>query len=181
MRCTSGIVSATALIFSAQSLLAPLILLIFIANPLVAHYINGEEFDYRTDGVCTLLVCIAVGMVVAFAPHHSASYNGDHMRWLFQQPSFIVFILMVASIIGSAYWVKRRIYYRLKCDWSNLDNLWDKSVVHLSYGILGGTFGGLNITLTKATFTLIIDEFNRGNHLRLEPCLHLRATVRTVP
>jgi len=112
--------------------------------------------------VCTGLVMASVAMVVAFAPHHSASYSADHMRWLFQQPSFFAFAAIVIVVIGGAYGVKRRVYARLGRDWSKLENWRDRAVVHLSYGVLGGTFGGLNITLVKTTFTLIIDEFERG-------------------
>ena len=81
----AGIVSATALIFSAQSLLAPLILLIFVANPVCAWIINKEPFNWRTDGLCTALVIASVAVVVAFAPQHSASYTAEHMKWLFKQ------------------------------------------------------------------------------------------------
>ncbi|KAL1499719.1 hypothetical protein AB1Y20_012406 [Prymnesium parvum] len=158
----AGIVSATALIFSAQSLLAPLILLIFIANPLVAHFVNNEPFRWQTDGALTALIAGSVALILAFAPHHSASYNAEHLAWLFEQPSFMAFIALVVAIIVPAYWVKRRIFLRINRDWSKLDNLYDRTIVHLSYGILGGTFGGLNITLTKATFTLFIDAFDEG-------------------
>ncbi|KAL1499752.1 hypothetical protein AB1Y20_012439 [Prymnesium parvum] len=159
---SAGIVSATALIFSAQSLLAPLILLIFIANPLVAHYVNHEPFCWKTDGTLTAVVAASVGIILAFAPHHSASFSAEHMVWLFEQPSFFAFLGIVTIVIATSYLVKRRIFLRINRDWSKLDNLYDRTIVHLSYGILGGTFGGLNITLTKATFTLIMDTFDEG-------------------
>lgn len=123
---------------------------------------NREPFAWKTDGALTVLVAASIGVVLAFAPHHSASHDGDYMKWLFEQPSFFVFISVVTSIIASAYIVKRRAFYRASRDWNKLDNLVDRGIVHLSFGVLGGAFGGLNITLTKATFTLIIDTFDEG-------------------
>ena len=34
--------------------------------------------------------------------------------------------------------------------------------MHMSFGVLGGCFGGLNITLVKACFTMVIDVFDGG-------------------
>jgi len=157
-----GVVSSAALAFSAQSILAPLILLIFISNPVFAHHINGEPFKWRTDGVCTLLIMASVALVISFAPHHSASYDADHLKWLFQQPAFVVFLCIVFSAIFASWYVKRRIFQRLGSDWTKLTELRDLAFVHISYGVLGGTFGGMNITFTKAIFTLIVDAFETG-------------------
>lgn len=159
----AGIVSATAVIFSAQSLLAPLILLIFISNPLVSHCVNHEPFHWKTDGILTVLVIGSVVLILVFAPHHSASYDAEHMKWLFHQPSFFAFIAVVGIIIVTAYLAKRRIYIKHNRDWNNMENLRDRGIVYLSYGVLGGTFGGLNITLTKATFTLLVNAFEKGD------------------
>lgn len=157
-----GVVSSAALAFSAQSILAPLILLIFISNPVFAHYINDEPFKRRTDGVCTLLIMGSVALVISFAPHHSASYNADHLKWLFQQSAFVAFLCIVFSAIFASWYVKRRIFQRLGQDWTKLTELRDLAFVHISYGVLGGTFGGMNITFTKAIFTIIVDTFEVG-------------------
>ena len=157
-----GIVSATALVFSAQSLLAPLILLMFVSNPIFAYYLNGEPFNPRTDGVCTAIIMTSVILVVYFAPHHSATYDAEHLRWLFTQPPFIAFAAIIAAFVASAWYVKRQLFLKSGMNWANLTDLRDLAIVHISYGVLAGTFGGLNITLTKCTFTLIIDEFEDG-------------------
>lgn len=138
-----GVVSSAALAFSAQSILAPLILLIFISNPVFAHYINDEPFKRRTDGVCTLLIMGSVALVISFAPHHSASYNADHLKWLFQQSAFVAFLCIVFSAIFASWYVKRRIFQRLGQDWTKLTELRDLAFVHISYGVLGGTLCAL--------------------------------------
>lgn len=163
MLVSGGIVSSTALVFSAQSILAPLILLIFISNPVFAHFLNGEPFNWRTDGLCTLCIAGSISLVIAYAPHHSASYDDVHLKYLFKQPAFVGFLAIVTASILSASYVKRSILKRLDFDMERLTELRDLAFVHISYGVLGGTFGGMNVTFVKAELTLIYDAFDRGS------------------
>ena len=160
----AGTVSSLALIFAAQAVLAPLILLLFIANPIFAHVLNGESFDWRTDGICTLLIISSVALVVSYAPHHTQDFSVEHMRFLLSQPTFFSFVVVLIVFLTASYAGMQRIYQRVHHDWAHLVErpLWERSAVHIAFGSLGGTFGGLNVTLTKATFTVIIAEFDRG-------------------
>lgn len=142
----AGIFSSTSLVFASQSVLAPLILLIFIANPIFSHAINSEPFNWYTDGTCTALIIGSVGLVVSYAPPHAEEASSDHVKYLLTQPTFFTFISLTAALILTAYGTKRRIYLRLGRDWSKLSTLWERTVVHVSFGMLGGAFGGLNVS-----------------------------------
>ena len=77
------------LIFASQSLIAPLILLIFVANPIFAHTLNGEAFEWRTDGVLTMLIMAGVLGCVLVAPQEHCKLSHSEYISLLEEPTFI--------------------------------------------------------------------------------------------
>jgi len=100
-----GIVGSISLIFASESLIAPLILMLFLWNPIFASVINDEPFSFRTDGVCTLLVMVGIALVEGYVPHNSGTYKTAHIEWLFRQMSFIGYLVALVSFIAIVwYW-----------------------------------------------------------------------------
>lgn len=149
--------------------MAPLVLLLFIFNPLFAYYMNKEPFDWWTDGVCTAFVMLGVGLVEGFSPHSSSSYSVGHIEYLFQQSSCIGFFTVLLSFILTIYYFQRRIkrLVTLGSDGYPSDfgagGTWCQSgFLSVSYGSLAGAIGGLNVTLTKVIFSLFVDVDGSG-------------------
>ena len=131
----AGIFSSIGLIFAAQSIIAPLILLLFIANPIFAYKLNGEPFNWKTDGTCTFLIISSVALVVAFAPHgDDEGDSADHIRHLLTQPTFFIFLAVTIMFIGGSYINQRRIYNRIGQDWANLSSWAEKTSAPLCVG-----------------------------------------------
>ena len=154
-----GIVCSLALLFASEALVAPLVVLLFIINPIFAYQLNGEPFRLATDGVCTAFIMVGIGLVVGFEPHESDSYSIAHMAWLFQQSTFIGFVTVVVGLLGITWWGRRYVQRR-----ETIADL-SRHLVQLSHGGLAGGFGGLNITLTKAIFTLITGQYDEGSRV----------------
>ena len=178
-----GIFCSLSLIFSSESLVAPLILLLFIFNPIFAWLLNGETFTYRTDGVCTVFAIVGVGCVVGFAPKDSASYTAAHIEYLCGQSTAVSFFFVVLGCVILAYWYQQKLLPRVRIEKAGYDiatssrsegaetgsttsskptsdiepaTHFESNFVHLSYGGLAGAMGGINVTLTKAIFSVII-------------------------
>ena len=154
-----GIVCSLALLFASEALVAPLVVLLFIINPIFAYQLNGEPFRLATDGVCTAFIMVGIVIVVGFEPHESDSYSIAHMAWLFQQSTFIGFVTVVVGLLGITWWWRRYVQRR-----ETIADL-SRHLVQLSHGGLAGGFGGLNITLTKAIFTLITGQYDEGSRV----------------
>jgi len=153
----SGIFLSVALIFASQTQLAPLILFIFLSNALFAHFLNKEPFYWKSDGLATVLVCSGVLACVITAPHNTESYDNDAMKNLMSQWSFVTFMCVTCLFIAIAWIFKWRTMK--DCD-GELHKLKPSTLMmlQLAFGSLPGCFGGLNITLTKSTFSLIIGQ-----------------------
>lgn len=48
--------------------------------------------------------------------------------------------------------------------WQGLSHLCEGGFLTISYGALAGAFGGLNVTLAKAIFSILVDITERGFH-----------------
>jgi len=163
----SGIGMSVSLFFASQTQLAPLQLCLFVNNALFAHFLNREPFYCRTDGLATAMVMAGVLMCVITAPKHSEDYDDDGMLNLFKQWSFIVFVSLTVSAIIAIYLTRRWIWKQAEWDSSKIDKPWKLTVLNLSFGALAGAIGGLNVTLTKTTFSLIVGEYKDGGILEM--------------
>jgi hypothetical protein len=153
----SGIFLSVALIFASQTQLAPLILFIFLSNALFAHFLNKEPFYWKSDGLATVLVCSGVLACVITAPHNNEYYDNDAMKHLMSQWSFITFMCVTCAFIAIAWIFK---WKTMKDCGGEIHKLRPNTLMmlQLAFGSLPGCFGGLNITLTKSTFSLIIGQ-----------------------
>jgi len=155
----SGIGMSLSLFFATQTQLAPLQLCLFVNNALFAHFMNEEPFDWKTDGVATAAVMTGVLMCVVVAPKDNHDQTDDEMLELFSAPSFIVFISLTVSFIVGVFLTRRWIWKEAEWDVCKIKTAWKFTVLNLSFGALAGALGGLNLTLTKTTFSLIVGEY----------------------
>jgi len=87
------------------------------------------------------------------------------MLELFQAPSFCAFVVVVVSFIVGVFLLRRHILLEAAGDLAQLTQKWKVTAVNLSFGALAGALGGLNLTLTKTTFTLIVGQYKEGDDI----------------
>lgn len=164
----AGIFMSFALFFASQTLLAPLQLVLFVANAVFANLINEETFHWLgLDGTFLFLVIVGVTMAIVSAPKHNDTYTNDELIVLMHQNGFIAFWYVAGSFIFAMWLIRRLILASCNGDPSNLKQRWLYTVLNMSYGAIAGTFGGINITLTKTLFSLLAGQFQAGGILGL--------------
>lgn len=157
----AGIFMSVALFFASQTVLAPLQLFLFVSNAIFASTINAEAFDWvGWDGLALFFVVGGVTMAILAAPKHTESYSDDEMVWLMQQPGFIAFCCFAGSFIIGMWCIKRRILAFCNHDPRNIQRRWLRTILNMSYGAVAGALGGVNVTLTKTVFSLIVGQYN---------------------
>ena len=161
----SGIFMSLALFFASQTVLAPFLLNLFVSNALFAHFINHEAFDWRVDGVVTFFVGLGMSLCAAFAPKETHNLTDSEMVELYKSISFVIFSAVVGSFIFIMWLAKRSLREMQKVDALLDGGSFKSSLLHMSYGALAGALGGVNVTLTKSTFTLMVGQFNDGGVL----------------
>jgi len=159
----AGISMSGALFFATQTVLAPLQLFLFVSNAFFATWINKENFAwFGWDGWALVLVVTGVTMAVVAAPKHTEHYSNEEMVWLMRQAGFIVFCCFSGSFLIGTWYLKRRILASCQHDPRTIQRRWVRTVLNMSYGAIAGAFGGVNVTLTKTVFSLIVGEFNQA-------------------
>lgn len=172
----SGIFLSLALVFAPQTLLAPCGIIIFVANALFAHFLNGESFVWKEDGLCNAFVMVGVLMCVFAAPKQEKDQGDDAIKTytdveliaLYKEPTFIIFVAWVL-VVGCTFWgVKSKFLRDMDHDWVRLSlDVPKMTMINLSFGIIAGTLGGFNITLTKSMFQVMGGEFKEDGLLGL--------------
>jgi len=156
----AGICMSIALFFASQTLLAPLQLFLFISNVGFANLINREPFNWiGADGISTAFVIGGVIMCVVSAPKATHNFDSDELIQLMQQPGFISFCVGAFALICFLFFSKRAILKSCGNDPKTIPQRWKRTYLNMSYGALAGAFGGVNVTLTKTTFSLMSGEF----------------------
>eukprot|EP00948_MAST-09A_sp_MAST-9A-sp1_P002821 g2821.t1 len=157
-----GFMLSAALEFATQAQLAPLLLCIFVFNCALATLMNNEPFECATDGICIGVVCVGLIITIIVAPKENTDYTSDQMIELYKQPSFVCFIVILALFILLMFFTKYSLTREVDGDLSRIENSFDLMLLNLSFGGLAGSFGGLNITLTKSVLSLITGEYEKG-------------------
>lgn len=160
----SGIFMSFALFFATTTILAPMQLFMFMSNFVFAHYLNHEPFNWRTDGVAATLVAAGVITCVIVAPKTEHNYDEDAMLDLMQTVSFYAFVCLSCGFIFGAIAMK----FFFKREATKEDGEFElellskpkQNLLNMSYGSLAGALGGVNVTLTKVTFSMMIGQFN---------------------
>mmetsp|Transcript_30719 Transcript_30719/g.46491 ORF Transcript_30719/g.46491 Transcript_30719/m.46491 type:complete len:482 (+) Transcript_30719:461-1906(+) len=155
----AGIGMSAALFFASQTMLAPLQLFLFLFNAIFANVINKEVFHWLgLDGLATFLVMVGVVMAVIAAPKVNHEYSDDEMLELMITPGFISFVVFAAFFIFALHFSKIKILNNCNHNPATIQHSSLKTVLNMSYGALAGAFGGLNVTLTKTVFSLIVGQ-----------------------
>ena len=154
----SGIFMAIALNFTSQTSLAPLLLFLLVFNAIFAYLINNERIHWiGLDGFAILVVVAGVSMALVGAPKGVVTYTVAQALELIKTAGFISFFTSVPIAIIIVWLAK---YYIESKKLAEQDYS-AKIFLYISYGALAGSFGGLNITLTKFLFATIAGE---GRH-----------------
>mmetsp|Transcript_15112 Transcript_15112/g.22070 ORF Transcript_15112/g.22070 Transcript_15112/m.22070 type:complete len:374 (+) Transcript_15112:153-1274(+) len=158
----AGISKSLALFFASQTMLAPLQLFLFLFNAIFANVLNQEPFNwFGLDGLATFLVMTGVVMGVWGAPKVNHQYSDEQMIELMSHSSFISFSSVASFFIIALYSAK---YFILSyCD-GHPQNIpqekgYLRTILNMSYGSLAGAFGGVNVTLTKTVFALMVGQY----------------------
>jgi len=176
----AGIGTSAALFFTTQTVLAPLQLFLFVSNAFFANVINKEPFTWLGwDGLTLVLVVVGVSMAIVAAPKHSSNYSNEEMMWLMHQPGFIIFCCLAGTFIIGMWCIKRRILALCKHEPRNIQRRWLRTFLNMSYGSIAGAFGGVNVTLTKTVFSLIVGQYQHGGIVAVlsSPVLYATAIV----
>lgn len=159
----AGIFMSVALFFASQTVLAPLQLFLFVSNSVFANLINDERFEWMgNDGLALALVVVGVTLSIVSAPKHTENFSNEEMLWLLRQPGFIAFCCFTGTFIIAIWVVKRRILKACRNEPQRIQERWKRTLLNMSYGAVAGAFGGVNVTLTKTVFSLIIGQFHNG-------------------
>jgi len=159
---SAGVFLSLALIFASQTLLAPMILFIFVFNAVFARIFHAEQWHWHRDGVATALVMVGVLMCEMTAPTDNESRTAKEFVDLYATTSFIVFVAMWCSFTGGVLATRRWILNQVGGDVEKLTERWKISFMKMSYGAMAGALGAMCITLTKSVFELIISQVD--NH-----------------
>lgn len=160
---TSGICMSVSLFFASQTVLAPLQLFLFVSNSIFANCINKESFNFMGwDGFALFFVVVGVTMSIISAPKHTESYSNSELMSLMRQPGFIAFCCFAGGFILAVTYMKRRILASCENDPRRIQRRWVHTALNMSYGATAGAFGGVNVTLTKTVFSLIVGQFDDG-------------------
>ena len=157
----AGIFMSASLFFASQTVLAPMQLFLFVFNSIFANWINKEIFRWLGwDGIALVFVVVGVTMSMISAPKHTESYNNEELLWLLRQPGFIAFCVFAGTFIIAMLLIKRRILASCNNDPRTIRRPWVRTVLNMSYGAVAGAFGGVNVTLTKTVFSLIVGQYD---------------------
>lgn len=160
MFSAAGIFLSVGLIFASQTLLAPMILLIFPSNALFAHFLNGEHFSWCADGIAILAIMLGVVLCEVSAPRDSDNLTAKQFLELYGSPSFIMFVFLW-SAFTSAILIFRCRVKRRALESGAVPTGWEADFMALSYGAVAGALGAMCTTLTKSVFELIGSAFAR--------------------
>jgi len=159
----SGTFMSLSLLFAAQTQIAPLCLCMFAGNFFFAYWINDEPFDPRTDGLCILVVTLGVLLCLLAAPKTDSTYDEKEMwQHLILSPTWITFAVAAPALIFGMICLKTVLSLRLSSTSEPLP--WTETALNMCWGALPGSVGGVNITLSKTLFSLIIGQFNNHDH-----------------
>uniref|UniRef100_A0A1D1ZR10 Probable magnesium transporter n=1 Tax=Auxenochlorella protothecoides TaxID=3075 RepID=A0A1D1ZR10_AUXPR len=135
--------------FAAQSLLAALAVVQFVANVVFARLINGEVATRRV--LCaTGVVIVGCVLLVAFGNHESPVMDADDLRHLYTAPAYIgylVGLLTLAVVAAGVHAYGRKAYERGCPKWHH----W----VPLAFAVYAAALGTQSIVYGKSLAMLL--------------------------
>lgn len=149
----STILMSVSLFFANTTIISPMQLFLLVFNAVFAYFINKERFE-RRDFLALFAVLVGVGLCVAGAPTTNRDYDQDEMIDLMKQPTFITFMCVTVALTA-LIWIWQWVTLRAEMELSKFRS----SCLNISYGFLAGIVGGINITTSKSTFSLLTGEW----------------------
>jgi len=157
-----GMLNAVSLFYAPQSLVLPLSAITLVANTMLATKVLGEPF-FKADIAGIFFVILGSVLAVIFGPRTAGGDTTMEQladRWA--DGSYMVFFVILSSVIGTDYVIVRFYERRNAKDESVTDELQHgTSFLLVSYCLLAGYFGSLAFLFLKS-FTEFIGSSARS-------------------
>ena len=158
-----------ALIFAAQSIIAPLGSLTLVFNTVLAPLLLGERIG-SVDVLATVCIVLGSSLSVACADHRDKLYGLDELFGLFIKPRFVAYSLLVAALIAA-------LYYHIRVLSASLS----RKHTRFCYAALAGIVGAQSVLAAKCVGTMVVDSLKgHSMFLQLESWLILALLALTI-
>ena len=143
-----------ALIFAAQSIIAPLGSLTLVFNTILAPFLLDEPVE-RVDVLATIAIVIGSSLSVACADHRDRLYRQDELFQLFIQPRFVLYSLLILAIIAALYYHIRYLSPPTPSTATSTSSY--SKHTRFCYASLAGIVGAQSVLFAKCVGTLLVD------------------------
>ena len=140
-----------ALIFAAQSIIAPLGSLTLVFNTMLAPLLLGEHTG-SVDVLATVAIVLGSSLSVACADHRDRMYGLDELFGLFLKPRFVCYSLLVVAIIAGLYY-----HIRYLTSTSTSASPSNRKHTRFCYASLAGIVGAQSVLFAKCVGTMVVD------------------------
>jgi len=142
-----------ALIFAAQSIIAPLGSLTLVFNTALAPLLLGEHVG-TVDVLATVAIVLGSSVSVACADHRDRLYGLDELFGLFIKPRFVCYSLLVVAVIASLYY---HIRHLTSTSSSAASPASTRKHTRFCYASLAGIVGAQSVLFAKCVGTMVVD------------------------
>ena len=140
-----------ALIFAAQSIIAPLGSLTLVFNTMLAPLLLGEHVA-AVDVLATVAIVLGSSLSVACADHRDRLYGLGELFGLFLQPRFVCYSLVILAVISLLYYHIRHLTAASHHTAST------RKHIRLCYASLAGIVGAQSVLFAKCVGTMVVDS-----------------------
>eukprot|EP01084_Bolivina_argentea_P310445 537220_1 len=149
-----SIIAAAALIFGAQSVVAPLGSLTLVTNTILAANFLGEPFEkHHLIGI--VIVIISSVFLVLFGPNEGDDYTLLEFKQAYLQLGFVIFSVVLTGLAIWIYWGVK--YYELLNETAGNKNdvKHGRTFLMISYISLAAYFGSISVLLMKSAVLML--------------------------
>ena len=144
-----------ALIFAAQSIIAPLGSLTLVSNTVLAPLLLNEHVG-TVDVLATVAIVMGSSLSVACADHRDRLYGLDELFGLFIKPRFVCYSLFILAVIAG-------LYYHIRY----LTSTSSRKHTRFCYAALAGIVGAQSVLFAKCVGTMLVDTLTGSSPLYL--------------
>ena len=143
-----------ALIFAAQSIIAPLGSLTLVSNTVLAPLLLRETVT-PLDVLATIAIVLGSSLSVACADHRDRLYSSDELFSLFLRPRFLVYALLVCAAVCALYSAIQHVQ-RIQAEAPAVVYRTYRRHHRFCYAALAGIVGAQSVLLAKCVGTLLV-------------------------
>eukprot|EP01084_Bolivina_argentea_P021900 40702_1 len=150
-----SLLTAAALKFGAQSVLAPLGALVLVCNAVFATKFLNEPF-HRSNLYGIILVIIGSIMAVVFGPKsNSTPVTLDYIASCWRSVQFLIFFIWMSALLSLDYFVTKLVERK---NYKSMDNhkiTHGSNFLMISYIAIAAYFGSTNVLFMKSAVIII--------------------------